>query len=94
MDDVEEGQSNPVFKETLWERHSFGRVDPNIYDNILALPIKVGKPHKMLDRDLCRAGCGVNIKLRDKDLKIKSLHEKNDTGIEHDYRSLQFSNLS
>ncbi len=85
MDIVEEGQPNrnPVFKETLWEWRSFGRIDPNIYDNISSLPIKVGKPIKILDRYLCRAGCEVNIKLRDEDLKIKSLHYKTDTGIEH-----------
>ena len=79
----EERQPNPVYKETLWEWRSFGRPDPNIYNNISSLPIKVGKPIKMLDRYLFNdAGCEVNIKLRDKDLKIKSLHYKTDTGIE------------
>jgi hypothetical protein len=54
----------------------------NIYNSISSLPIIVGKPIKMLDRYLCRVGCEANIKLRDKDLKIKSLHYKTDTGIE------------
>jgi hypothetical protein len=48
----------------------------------LSLPIKSGMPVKMLDRYLCKVGCDVNIKLRDRDLKIKSIHYKTDTGIE------------
>ncbi|MGN6632742.1 MAG: hypothetical protein ACTHKP_10975 [Nitrososphaeraceae archaeon] len=82
MKEEKETQSNPVYKETLWEWRSFGRPDPNIYKNILSLPIKVGKSIKMLDRYLCKPGCEVNIKLRDKDLKIKSLLCKTNTGIE------------
>jgi hypothetical protein len=83
MKEEKERQSNPVYKETLWEWRSFDRPDPNIYKNISSLPIKVGKPINMLDRYLCNdAGCEVNIKLRDKDLKIKSLLCKTDTGIE------------
>lgn len=40
MDIVEEewDQSIPVFKETLWEWRSFGRLDPNVYANISSLP--------------------------------------------------------
>ena len=84
MDVVEEesGQSIAVFKETLWEWRSFGRLDPSAYDSISTLPVKAGKPIKMLDRYLCKADCEVNIKLRDKDLKIKSLQYKTNTGIE------------
>ena len=36
----------------------------------------------MLDRYICRLGYDTNIKIRDKDLKIKSLHEKSHEGIE------------
>lgn len=78
VDKEEEGQSIPVFNEALWECYTieidFVGVHPNIYDSISSLPIKAGKPIKMLDRYLCKVGCDVNIKLRDKDLKIKFLH--------------------
>ena len=96
MDIVEEeaNQSIPVFKETLWEWRSFGKVDPNIYNNISSLPIKAAKPTKILDRYLCKADCEVNIKLRDEDLKIKSLHYKRCWDRTMDYRSLQFSHFS
>jgi hypothetical protein len=36
----------------------------------------------MLDRYICRLGCDTNIKIRDKDLKIKNLHDKTHEGIE------------
>ncbi len=81
---MEEGEKSiPVFKEILWEWRSFGRIDSNTYNKVSSLPIKVEKPINMLDKYLCNAECEVNIKLRDKDLKIKSLHCKTDTGIEH-----------
>lgn len=71
-----------MFKETLWEWRSFGRLDPSICNKLSSLPTKAGKPNKILDRYLCKGGSEVNIKLRDEDLKIKSLHYKTDTGIE------------
>ena len=74
---------NPVFKEILWEWRAFAiKVDPNIYRNILDLPLKDGKSTKMLDRYICRFGYDTNIKIRDKDLKIKNLHYKTHKGIE------------
>ena len=74
---------NPVFKEILWEWRAFAiKVDPNICRNILDLPLKDGKSTKMLDRYICRLGCDTNIKIRDKDLKIKNLHDKTHEGIE------------
>ena len=73
---------NPVFKEILWEWRAFAiKFDPNICRNILNLPLKDGKSTKMLDRYICRLGYDTNIKLRDKDLKIKNL-EKSHEGIE------------
>jgi hypothetical protein len=83
VEEDEEGRPNPAFKETLWEWRSFGRIDLNIYNRTSSLPMKVGKSIKMLDQYLCNdVACEVNIMLRDKDLKIKSLHYKTDTGIE------------
>jgi hypothetical protein len=74
---------NPVFKEILWEWRAFAiKFDPNICRNILNLPLKDGKSSKMLDRYICRLGYDTNIKIRDKDLKIKNLHEKSCEGIE------------
>jgi len=74
---------NPVFKETLWEWRAFAiKVDPNICRNILDLPLKDGKSTKMLDRYICRLGYDTNIKIRDKDLKLKNLHDKTHEGIE------------
>src|SRR5215472_17142558 len=73
----------PVFKEILWEWRAFAiKVDPNIRRNILNLPLKDGKSNKMLDSYICRLGYDTNIKIRDKDLKIKNLHEKSHEGIE------------
>src|ERR1700739_4656507 len=74
---------NPVFKEILWEWRAFAtKVDPNICRNILNLPLKDGKSTKMLDRYNCRLGYDTNIKIRDKDLKIKNLLDKTNEGIE------------
>jgi hypothetical protein len=74
---------NPVFKEILWEWRGFAiKVDPSICRNILNLPLKVGKSTRMLDRYICRFGIHTNIKIRDKDLKIKKLHDKTPAGIE------------
>ena len=74
---------NPVFKEILWEWRAFAiKVDPNICRNILNLPLKDGKSTQMLDRYICRLGCDTNIKIRDKDLKIKNLYDKTHEGIE------------
>ncbi|MGC2571633.1 MAG: hypothetical protein WA364_08985 [Candidatus Nitrosopolaris sp.] len=74
---------NPVFKEILWEWRAFAiKVDPNICRNILNLPLKDGKSTKMLDRYICRLGYDTNIKIRDKDLKLKNLHDKTHEGIE------------
>jgi hypothetical protein len=74
---------NPVFKEILWEWRAFAiKFDPNICRNILNLPLKDGKSTKMLDRYICRLGCDTNIKIRDKDLKLKNLHDKTHEGIE------------
>jgi hypothetical protein len=74
---------NPVFKEILWEWRAFAfKVDPNICRNILNLPLKDDKSTKMLDRYICRFGYDTNIKIRDKDLKIKKLHDKTHAGIE------------
>jgi len=74
---------NPVFKEILWEWRAFAiKVDPNICRNILNLPLKDGKSTKMLDRYICRLGYDTNIKVRDKDLKLKNLHDKTHEGIE------------
>jgi len=74
---------NPAFKEILWEWRAFAiKFDPNICRNILNLPLKDGKSTKMLDRYICRLGYDTNIKIRDKDLKIKKLHEKSHEGIE------------
>jgi hypothetical protein len=74
---------NPIFKEILWEWRAFAiKVDPNICRNILDLPLKDGKSTKMLDRYICRFGYNTNIKIRDKDLKIKSLQYKTHEGIE------------
>jgi hypothetical protein len=74
---------NPVFKEILWEWRAFAiKVDPNICRNILNLPLKNGKSAKMLDRYICRLGYDTNIKIRDKDLKFKNLHDKTHEGIE------------
>jgi len=74
---------NPVFKEILWEWRAFAtKVDPNICRNILDLPLKDGKSTKMLDRYICRLGYDTNIKIRDKDLKLKNLHDKTHEGIE------------
>ena len=68
---------NPVFKEILWKWRTFAnKVDPNIYRNILDLPLKDGKSANMLDHYICRFGYDTNIKIRDKDLKIKNLHYK------------------
>jgi len=36
----------------------------------------------MLDRYICRLGYDTNIKIRDKDLKLKNLHDKKHEGIE------------
>jgi hypothetical protein len=36
----------------------------------------------MLDRYICRLGYDTNIKIRDKDLKLKNLHDKTHEGIE------------
>src|SRR5215469_3662522 len=58
------------------------KVDPNICRNILDLPLKDGKSTKMLDRYICRLGYDTNIKIRDKDLKLKNLHDKTHEGIE------------
>ena len=84
---------NPVFKEILWEWRAFAiKVDPNICRNILNLPLKDGKSTKMLDPYICRFGYDTNIKIRDKDLKIKKLHDKTHAGIERwTTESLQFS---
>src|SRR5215467_219702 len=74
---------NPVFKEILWEWRAFAiKVDPNICRNILNLPLKDGKSTKMLDRYICRLGYDTNIKIRDKDLRLKNLHDKTHEGIE------------
>lgn len=74
---------NPVFKEILWEWRAFAiKVDPNICRNILNLPLKDGKSTKMLDRYICRLGYDTNIKIREKDLKLKNLHDKTHEGIE------------
>ena len=74
---------NPVYKEILWEWRAFAiKVDPNICRNILNLPLKDGKSTKMLDRYICRLGYDTNIKIRDKDLKLKNLHDKTHEGIE------------
>jgi hypothetical protein len=74
---------NPVYKEILWEWRAFAiKVDPNICRNILSLPLKDGKSTKMLDRYICRLGYDTNIKIRDKDLKLKNLHDKTHEGIE------------
>jgi hypothetical protein len=74
---------NPVFKEILWEWCAFAiKVDPNICRNILNLPLKDGKSTKMLDRYICRLGYDTDIKIRDKDLKLKNLHDKTHEGIE------------
>jgi hypothetical protein len=74
---------NPVFKEILWEWRGFAiKVDPNICRNILNLPLKDGKSTKMLDHYICRLGYDTNIKIRDKDLKIKNLLDKTNEGIE------------
>jgi len=74
---------NPVFKEILWEWRAFAiKFDPNICRNILNLPLKDGKPAKILDRYICRLGYDTNIKIRDKDLKLKNLHDKTHQGIE------------
>ena len=74
---------NPVYKEILWEWRAFAiKVDPNICRNILDLPLKDGKSTKMLDRYICRLGYDTNIKIRDKDLKLKNLHDKTHEGIE------------
>jgi hypothetical protein len=74
---------NPVYKEILWEWRAFAiKVDPNICRNILSLPLKDGKSTKMLDRYICRLGYDTNIKIRDKDLKLKNLHAKTHEGIE------------
>ena len=52
---------NPVFKEILWEWRAFDiKFDPNIYRNILNLPLKDGKSTKMLDRYICRLGYDTN----------------------------------
>ena len=58
------------------------KFDLNICHKILNLPLKDGKSTKMLDRYICRLGYDTNIKIRDKDLKIKNLHEKSHEGIE------------
>src|SRR5215467_13876590 len=74
---------NPVFKEILWEWRAFDiKFDPNICRNILNLPLKDGKSTRMLDSYICRLGYDTNIKIRDKDLKIKNLHEKSHEGME------------
>src|SRR5215831_7116516 len=74
---------NPVFKEILWEWRAFAiKFDLNICRNILNLPLKDGKSTKMLDRYICRSGYDTNIKIRDKDLKLKNLHDKTYEGIE------------
>ena len=74
---------NPVFKEILWEWRAFAiKFDPNICRNILSLPLKDGKSTNMLDRYICRVGYDTNIKIRDKDLKLKNLHDKTHKGIE------------
>jgi len=74
---------NPVFKEILWEWRAFAiKFDPNICRNILNLPLKDGKSTNMLDRYICRLGYDTNIKIRDKDLKLKNLHDKTHEGIE------------
>ena len=74
---------NPVFKEILWEWRAFAiKFDPNICRNILSLPLKDGKSTNMLDRYICRVGYDTNIKIRDKDLKLKNLHDKTHEGIE------------
>ena len=66
---------NPVLKEILWEWRAFAiKFDPNICRNILNLPLKDGKSTNMLDRYICRLGYDTNIKIRDKDLKLKNLH--------------------
>ena len=73
---------NPV-KEILWEWRAFAiKFDPNICRNILNLPLKDGKSTNMLDRYICRLGYDTNIKIRDKDLKLKNLHDKTHEGIE------------
>jgi hypothetical protein len=74
---------NPVFKEILWEWRAFAiKFDPNICRNILNLPLKDGKSTNMLDRYICRLGYDTNIKIRDKDLKLKNLYDKTHEGIE------------
>jgi len=74
---------NPVFRETLWEWRGFAiKIDPNICRNILNLPLKDGKSVKMVDRYICRLGYDTNIKIRDKDLKLKNLYDKTHEGIE------------
>jgi hypothetical protein len=74
---------NPVFKEILWEWRAFAiKVDPNICRNILSLPLRDGKSTNMLDRYICRLGYDTNIKIRDKDLKLKNLHDKTHEGME------------
>jgi len=74
---------NPVFRETLWEWRAFAiKIDPNICRNILNLPLKDGKPVKILDRYIYRLGYDTNIKIRDKDLKLKNLQDKTHEGIE------------
>ena len=74
---------NPVLKEILWEWRAFAiKFDPNICRNILNLPLKDGKSTNMLDRYICRLGYDTNIKIRDKDLKLKNLHDKTHEGIE------------
>jgi hypothetical protein len=68
---------NPVFKEILWEWRAFAiKVDPSICRNIRNLPLKDGKSTNVLDRYICRFGYDANIKIRDKDLKIKKLDNK------------------
>jgi hypothetical protein len=74
---------NPVFKEILCEWRAFAiKFDLNICRKILNLPLKDGKSTKMLDRYICRLGYDTNIKIRDKDLKLKNLHDKTHEGIE------------
>jgi hypothetical protein len=53
-----------------------------IFVAIYCLPIKDGKSIRMLDRYLCRAGCYINIKIREEDLKVKNFHYKTHAGIE------------
>jgi hypothetical protein len=64
----------PKFSERLWEWRSFNKTFHRSFFNMIQeLPVKFDRPTKMTDNYVWTPDCSLNIKLREKDLKIKEL---------------------